>query len=186
MFLFLAEVEHSSGFMSMFENNVINWLLFVGFIYWIMAKNLPPVFAGRETSIKTTLAAAEQARSEAEAYLIKQKEAVANAEAEADKILAEAKAAAKEMQASLEAQTQKDIAEMLTKFENAIASERQVIVNEMRQASVKAAMALAKAQLTHEVTPEVKANLLNQFMEQLETLNTKSLVSSGALESVSK
>ena len=61
------------------------------------------------------------------------------------KILSEAKAAAKEMQASLEAQTQKDIAEMLTKFENAIASERQVIVNEMRQASVKAAMALAKA-----------------------------------------
>lgn len=73
-----------------------------------MAKNLPPVFAGRETSIKTTLAAAEQACSEAEAYLIKQKEAVANAEAEADKILAEAKAA-KEMQASLEACDSKKI-----------------------------------------------------------------------------
>ncbi len=81
---------------------------------------------------------------------------------------------------------QKDIAEMLTKFENAIASERQVIVNEMRQASVRAAMALAKAQLTHEVTPEVKANLLNQFMEQLESLNTHSMSPSGQLNSVSK
>ena len=55
-----------------------------------------------------------------------------------------------------------------------IAAERQMMVTEMRQASVKAAMELAKGQLASAVTPEVKSQMLNQFMEQLETLNTRS------------
>lgn len=178
--LFFAEVEASNGFMSMFENNVINWLLLVAFLWWVLAKNLPPVFKGRDESINATLTAAKAAREEAEALLTRQKAAVANAEKEAEQILAEAKAAAQEMQKSMEEQTQKDIAEMLKKFESAISSERQMLVTEMRQASVKAAMQLAKGQLSSAVTPEVKAQLLNQFMEQLDTF------SSGAGQTVSK
>lgn len=184
MFLF-AEVEHNQLF-AMFENNVINWVLLVVFFWWVMAKNLPPVFKARDESINATLAAAQKARTEAEALLEKQKAAVANAEKEAEQILVEAKTIAAEMQANLEAQTQRDIAEMLVKFESAVASERQLLVNELRQASVKAAIELTRGQLASQTSTEVKANLLNQFMEQLETLNTKSLVSSGALESISK
>ncbi|MFA7337806.1 MAG: ATP synthase F0 subunit B [Candidatus Obscuribacterales bacterium] len=184
MFLF-AEVEHNQLF-AMFENNVINWVLLVAFFWWVMAKNLPPVFQARDESINATLAAAQKARLDAEALLEKQKAAVANAEKEAEQIIVEAKTIAKEMQANLEAQTKKDIAEMLVKFENAVAGERQLLVNELRQASVKAAIELTRGQLASQTSAEVKANLLNQFMEQLETLNTKSLVSSGSLESVSK
>ncbi|CAN5547215.1 hypothetical protein BH11CYA1_BH11CYA1_30930 [soil metagenome] len=184
MFLF-AEVEHNQLF-AMFENNVINWVLLVAFFYWVMAKNLPPVFKARDESINATLAAAHKARVDAEAFLEKQKASVANAEKEAEQILVEAKTIAAEMQANLEAQTKKDIAEMLVKFENAVAGERQLLVNELRQASIKAAIELTRGQLASQTSAEVKANLLNQFMEQLETLNTKSLVSSGALESISK
>ena len=171
--MFFAEVE-APGFMSIFENNLINWLLLVAFLWWILARSLPPVFKGREESINSTLNAAKEARAQAEALLAKQKAAVANAEKDAQEILAEARAAAKDMQESMEAQTKKDIAEMLVKFENAIAAERQMMVTEMRQASVKAAMELAKGQLASAVTPEVKSQMLNQFMEQLETLNTRS------------
>lgn len=183
MFL-LAEVEHNQLF-AMFENNVINWLLLVAFFWWVMAKNLPPAFKAREDSINTTLTAAQNARLEAEALLEKQKAAVANAEKEAEEILAEAKTIAADMKSSMEAQTKKDIAEMLVKFEGSVASERQLLVNELRQAAVKAAIELTRNQLAGQTSPEVKASLLNQFMEQLETLNSKNAVSSGRLESIS-
>ncbi len=184
MFLF-AEVQANPLF-AMFENNVINWFLLVIFFWWVLAKNLPPVFAARELQINSTLEAAQRARLEAEALLAKQKAAVANAEVEAEQIVSEAKNIAAEMQATLEAQTKKDIAEMLVKFENAVAGERQLLVNEMRQAAVKAAIELTRSQLAEQTSAEVKAGLLSQFMEQLETLNAKSIVATGSLESTRK
>lgn len=86
----------------------------------------------------------------------------------------------------MQAQTKKDIDEMLHKFEVAVASERQLLINEMRAASVKAAIELTRQQLTAQTSPEVKANLLNQFMDQLESLNPKSHVSAGSFETISK
>lgn len=180
MFL-LAEVEHS-GLFGMFENNLINWLILVGFLGWVLGKNLPPAFKGREESINATLNQAKKAKEEAEALLEKQKAAVANAEKEAAQILEEAKAVAKEMQASMEAQTKKDIEEMLHKFETAVASERQLLINEMRAASVRAAIELTRNQLASKTSADVKSALLNQFMEQLESLNPKSQMSAGSFE----
>jgi F0F1-type ATP synthase membrane subunit b/b' len=186
MYFFFAEVAESGGIMGMFENNLINWLLLVAFLWWIMATKLPPVFKGREEGIGATLAQTQKAREEAQALLERQKTAVANAEAEAENIIKEAKHAAHEMQVAIEQQSKRDIEDMLHKFEGALASERQVLVTQMRHASVKAAIALTEGQLSTQVTPEVKANLLNQFMAQLETLNVNSVSSGASLESASK
>lgn len=183
---FFAEVGESAGIMGMFENNVINWLLLVAFLYWVMATKLPPVLKGREEGIKATLAQAQKAREEAQEQLSRQKTAVANAEAEAENILKEAKHAAHEMQVAIEEQTKKDVADMLHKFESALAAERQMLVSQMRHAAVHAAIDLARVELAGRVTPEVRANLLNQFMGQLETLNPGNPVSSSTLESISK
>jgi F0F1-type ATP synthase membrane subunit b/b' len=100
--------------------------------------------------------------------------------------LKEAKHAASEMQLAIEEQTKRDMAELLQKFENALATERQGLVEEMRRAAVQAAIQLTRGQLASRVTPEVRANLLNQFMDQLETLNPSHTVSSSSLESISK
>lgn len=181
----LAEVQHNELF-ALFENNLINWLLLAAFLGWVLGKNLPPAFKSREDSINSTLSAALKAREEAEALLQKQKTAVANAEKEAAQILEEAKNVAGQMQATMQAQTKKDIEEMLHKFETAVASERQLLINEMRAASVKAAIELTRQQLSAKTSSEVKANLLNQFMDQLESLNPKSHVSAGSFETISK
>jgi len=184
---FFAEVAENSGFMGMFENNLINWLLLVAFLWWVMATKLPPVFKGREESINATLASAKLAREEALALLEKQKAAVANAEVEAENILKEAKHAAHEMQVAIEQQTKKEVEDMLHKFEGALAGERQMLVTQMRHAAVEAALQLVRGELASRVTPEVRANLLNQFMDQLETLNPGHPVSSStSLESISK
>jgi F-type H+-transporting ATPase subunit b len=183
---FFAEVAEHAGFMGIFENNLINWLILVAFFWWIMSTKLPPIFKGREDSITATLVHAQKAREESQALLEKQKAAVANAEAEAENIVKEAKHAASEMQKAIELQTKKDIEDQLHKFESALAGERQMLVTELRLAAVQAAIELTKGQLASKVTPEVKANLLNQFMAQLETLNTGRSVSSSSLESISK
>jgi len=119
------------------------------------------------------------------ALLEKQKTAVANAEAEAENILKEAREAATEMKSAIEKQTKKEIEDMLVKFEGALAGERQVLITQMRQAAVHAAIELTRNELASRVTPEVRANLLNQFMDQLETMNPGRHTAS-ALESVSK
>jgi F-type H+-transporting ATPase subunit b len=184
---FFAEVAENAGIMGIFENNLINWLLLVAFLWWVLSTKLPPVFKGREESITATLAHAQKAREEAQALLEKQKTAVANAEVEAENILKEAKHAANEMKLAIEQQTKKDIADMLHKFEGALAGERQVLVMQMRQAAVQAAIELTRGQLASRVTPEVRANLLNQFMDQLATLNPGHPVASKtSLESISK
>jgi F-type H+-transporting ATPase subunit b len=185
MFFFAAEAATPEIY-GLFENNLINWLLLMAGILWLMTTKLPPVFKGREEGIHATLSQAQKAREEAQALLEKQKTAVANAEAEAENIIKEAQHAAHEMQISIEQQTKKEMEELLHKFENALASERQVLVTQMRRASIKAALALTEGQLASKVTPEVKSNLLNQFMAQLETLNVNAAVSSAALEKASK
>jgi F-type H+-transporting ATPase subunit b len=183
---FFADVAEHAGIMGIFENNLINWLLLVGFLWWVMSTKLPPVFKGREDSIKATLDHALKAREEAQALLEKQKAAVANAEAEAESIIKEAKHAASEMRLAIEEQTKKDIEDMLHRFETALATERQALVTEMRHAAVQAAIDLTRGQLASRVTAEVRSNLLNQFMDQLETLNPDHPVSSSSLESIAK
>jgi F0F1-type ATP synthase membrane subunit b/b' len=60
--------------------------------------------------------------------------------------------------------------EMLLKFESSIANEKQLLITEMRQAVVKAAVAISQEQLRGQVNDKVKGELLNKFMSQLDTI----------------
>lgn len=154
------------------KSNVLNWLILVGAIVWFAQKNLPTMFASREQSIQESLDAAATARQEAQKFLQDQKERVANAEKEASQILSEAKQVAEQMKAQIQEQTKKDLADLENKFEGAIENERRVLVTEMRAAAAKAAVELSEAYLAGAVNQEVKGKLLNQFMEQLDTVNS--------------
>ena len=183
---FLAEVE-ANGVNAMFENNVINWLVLIGFVIWIMSKNLPPMLKAREDNINLAISQAKEAREMAHNLLQKQESSVANAQAEEEAILSEARSLAEQMKVQIAEQTQKDNAEMNHKFAQAIQGERQLLVNELRQATIKAAVQLTEAQLQSQTNHEVKGQLLNQFMEQLETLNPKgSAVATQSFQSASK
>ena len=106
---FLAEVE-ANGVNAMFENNVINWLVLIGFVIWIMSKNLPPMLKAREDNINLAISQAKEAREMAHNLLQKQESSVANAQAEEEAILSEARSLAEQMKVQIAEQTQKDIA----------------------------------------------------------------------------
>ncbi len=175
MFVFGAEHEVGMGLTEAIFNwksNVLNWLILVGAIVWFAQKNLPAMFAQREKAIQDSLSSAANAREEAQKFLAQQKDRVANAEKEAAQILDEAKHAAEQMKAQIKEQTTKEMADLETKFQMAVENERRALVQEMRSAAAKAAVELSEEHLERAVNQDVKGRLLNQFMEQLDTVNT--------------
>jgi len=167
MFLF-ATMENSNPFLSLFENNLINWCVLIAGLYWLINKYLPPIFAAREESIKTALADAARARAEGETFLEAQKQKIANAEKEMDNILAEAVQVANQMRQQMEAQTQKEIADLSARIGQEIANERQLAISQLRSASARAAINLTKSALPAAITDGVKTRLLDQFVGELE------------------
>ncbi len=176
MFVFAA--EHQAEAVGLAEaifdwkSNVLNWLILVAALVWYAQKSLPGVFAQRARSIQESLNSARNAKEEAQKFLAQQKERVANAEKEAAQILEEAKQAAEQMKVQIKEQTAKEMADLEAKFQSAIENERRVLVTEMRTAAAKAAVELSEQYLAHAVNQEVKGKLLNQFMEQLDTVDS--------------
>lgn len=170
-----AESSHAEGHeghqaMGPFDNNFINWLLLLVFLGWLIQKNMPGVFKSRRESIESEIRAAALARQEGEAFLEEQRKKLANVEAETKQLIADAKTAAQQSASLIEEQTSKEMGELLLKFESSIANERQLLITEMRQAVVKAAVAISEEQLRSQVNEKVKGELLNKFMSQLDTI----------------
>lgn len=170
---FFAETAHEFNPIELFTNfktNLVNWLILMGLIIWAWNKAVPGILDKRAKSIDESLDQARKSREESEKFLASQRSKLANAEAEAAKILSDAKNAASAMKADLEAQTEKDMQALVQKFESSIASERQVLVNEIRTQAVHAAIALSKGYLASNMKQEDKEQMVNQFLEQLDAL----------------
>lgn len=176
MFFFASEAHHAApGLVDVifdWKFNVINWLLLVGFLAYGYSKLVPPKLAQREKSINEALSIAERSKQEADALLAEQKAKLADAEVERTKIVDEAKAVAKQLQADIEAQTKREVSDLERKLESAIANERQMIITEVRTAAVKAAMQLTRAHLENNVSEDDNKRLLSQFMQELDSLDS--------------
>jgi F-type H+-transporting ATPase subunit b len=179
VFLF-ANLEHSNWIAVLLapQSNVINWLVLLVVLACLGAKYLPPTLQARKETIESELQAAAQAREQASKQLEEQKRKVAAADKEADQILVEAKQAAEQMRIEIEKQTESDVAELLKKFEMAMANERQLAISEMRAVAIRAAIKLAEENLRSAMTEEARAKLLTQFVEQLDSISDGQQVSS--------
>ena len=153
---------------SLFENNVINWIVLVIGVVYLWNKNVPKMFKARAEAIEASLADAAQAKKQGAEYLAEQEKRIANAEQEAQKILSEAKQVAAEMKQQMEAQTAKDLADLRTKMEQQIANERQLCVTQLKEVAARASITLTEQVLPTLLDEKAKARLLTQFMEQLD------------------
>lgn len=176
MFLF-AHVGHENIIASLldFHSNFINWLLLVAIVYWLVRNFIPPVISKRQQSINNELAMAAKTRQDAELALAEQKRQIEQASKAAEQIVVEAKETAKQMSNDIKQQTEKDMSEMLTKFEMAAHNERQAAILEMRAVVSKAAVKLAEQNLNAILSPGNKAKIANEFMAELSKLNQSNL-----------
>lgn len=171
--LFFAEVGDPS-FLSLlldFKSNLLNWLLLVALLGWLYTKYVPPILRARKEQIDADLKAATDAREAAAKALDEQKQKVAKSDLEAERIIVEAKEEAAQLRDHIGSQTDKDLAELLRKFEGQAANERRLAISQMRQIAVKAAITLAEENMTQAMTEEKRSKLLNQFIEQLDIIN---------------
>ncbi len=174
---FFAHATESFSVLDLFLNfktNLVNWLILMGLIIWAWNKAVPGILDKRAKNIDEALNQAKASRQEAEKFLADHKARLANAEQEAAKILSDAKEVATQMKVDLEAQTERDMQALHQKFESSIANERQVLVNEIRTQAVHAAINLSRTWLSENMSAKAKEQLVNQFLEQLDTLESQS------------
>jgi F-type H+-transporting ATPase subunit b len=189
MFFFFAADPGSFNPMELFldfQNNIINWCILFGCLVWLWRKHTPAMFESRKLNIQTALQDAATARQQGEQLLLDQQARVANQDQEAAKILAEAKSLAAELKQQIIDQTAHDIADLKQKMDNRILNERQLMITEMRSAAASAAIQLTKEVLPTLMNETVKKNLLNQFMEQLDSATSgRSTISSDLFDAKS-
>lgn len=166
--LLFATMENTNTFFALFENNLFNWVVLLGAVFWLCGKFMPGMFSTREENINTALQDAARVRAEGEAFLEAQRQKIANAEKEMDNILAEAVQVANEMRQQMESQTQKEMNDLRVRIEQEIANERQLAISQLRTAAAKAAVRLSEAALPAAITDGSRARLLEQFVDQLE------------------
>jgi F-type H+-transporting ATPase subunit b len=167
VFLF-AEMNAYEAARSLFENNLINWLVLLAGLIYLWKKYVPAMFAAREESITQALRDAAQAKLQSEKMLAEQKVRISNAEREASKILSDAKVFANELKVELETQTEKEVSQLKTRIEQQITYERELAVTQMREAAAKASISLTEKILPSLLDEAVKSRLLTEFMEQLD------------------
>ncbi|MBX9571647.1 MAG: F0F1 ATP synthase subunit B [Candidatus Obscuribacterales bacterium] len=164
----------------LFSNNLINWLLLVVILIYMWMRLTPPIFAARKEKIDAAMREAEQARLEGEQFQKEQEARIQNAEAEAAKILDEAKKVAADMAADIKKQTETESAALIKRIDEQIEAEKRMAITEMRSRAATVAVRLAEASLPGAITGSAKSRLLNQFIEQLEHSSTSKSDSNGS------
>src|SRR5215475_4497349 len=125
--------------MEFFRNNLVNWLILVGVVYYFWMKIMPAVFGDRRQKIQSAIDDAERAKQEGQAFLTEQKARIANAEKESDDILVEARKVAEQVKQQAAEKAQADIAALERKLDQQIATHKQMVITELRsQAAVTA------------------------------------------------
>ncbi len=170
MFL-LATIQNGGSVLGLFSNNLINWFALVGLLVWLWRKYVPTTLSQRKNSIEYALQNAASAKQEGEAFLAEQRQKLAQAETESDKIVSEAKKVAQEMHREIAEQTKKELADFTARIDHDIAIQRQMAITELRAQAAKAAIALSKKSLPQALTEACQNKLLDQFVSELDSIN---------------
>jgi F-type H+-transporting ATPase subunit b len=182
-------MEHPGGFtfQYLFESNLVNWLLLVVGIIYLWQKYMPAVFKQREEQTEAALKDAALAKKQGEELLAEIRSRLANKDAELEKIRNEGKQLAEQLKKQMEEQTNKDAKDLELKIKQQMANERQLAITQLRQAAAQAAIKLTEQVLPTLLDEKAKAQLLNQFMEQLDAASGEGqMISPNKFESAGK
>ncbi len=156
-----------------FESNLINWIVLTIGLAFLWQKFMPGIFADRRQRIEQAITQAEKIKTDGETFMANQRVRIENAKEEADQILVEAKQVAERMKVSIADQAQKDAVDLQKKIEQQISTHRQMVIAELRSQAAVVAVRLAEATLPGAITANVKQNLQEGFIGQLDAIGTK-------------
>ena len=125
----------------------------------------------REKRISDALAAAEQARQEAEEVLREHRQKITAAEEEARKIVAEARAAGANVRQTIVSQAREEAERMLDQARTSIESEKRAAIAELRRETANLAIQAASALIDANLDDEKNRGLIDDLIAKIPESN---------------
>lgn len=172
LFILAAEEHEENGWLLPADINEVIWgsiafAIVLGLFLW---KGLPLVkraMQGRSERIAAELAAAEQARKDAEAELAAVRADLANADVEAERIVADAKARAEQLKADLIARAEAEVAEAAQRARIEIEASKEHALADLRAEIAARALRAAEAVVSANLDQSTHSQLIDRYIEQV-------------------
>ena len=171
LILLAAEASHGSegiGFnFNILETNIINLSVVIGVLFVVGSKALKSTLSERQEGISTEIKEVEARLAKAESELKEQKQNVADAKTEAERILSDAKARAKSSKESILAQAKQDVERMKASAAQDLNAEQDRVIAELRQRVVSLALEKVETQLPSRLDDASQKQLIDRSIAVL-------------------
>lgn len=168
----IAEVENveGSGFglnFDLLETNLINLIIIIGLLIFFGRKTLGETLASRKAQIQSSIQEAEARKKKAAAQLAEQQQKIAQAKAEAERLIKDAHERAEAAKASILAQADKDIERLKSDAQRDLSSQQERILAELRQRVAELSLERVEARLKSELDESAQQRLLERSVSML-------------------
>ena len=172
--LLLLAVEASgveeSGFglnFDLLDTNLINLVIIIGVLIVFGRKFLGETLSSRRSQIQTEIQDAEQRKQKAASELASQQQKLAQAQAEAKKLLEDANKRAESAKAAILAQADKDIERLQAEAQKDVSSQQDKIATQLRQYVAEKALIAAESLCKSELNDASQQQLIDRSISML-------------------
>ncbi|MGH7504054.1 MAG: F0F1 ATP synthase subunit B, partial [Longimicrobiales bacterium] len=160
-------------------SNVSFWTLVIFVVLLIVLRRYayPPILgyaAAREQRIQDSLDEAKRQREEAEALLATQRRELAEAQREAQQVIAEGRQAAERLRQELLERARAEQEEIVARATHDIERERERAVESIRREAVELAIAAAAKLVGRKLSAEEDRRLVSEYLGRVESSGEKS------------
>lgn len=152
---------------NLFETNLINLAIFVGVLVYFGKKVLIDLLNERREKIAQAVQEAQEQQQKAAAALAQEEKNLAQAQAEAERIRQEAEQRAKEAQAAIASQSEKDIQRLKDMASQDLNSRQEAAIAELRRRVTAMALERAESRLTSQLDESSQQAIINRSIAEL-------------------
>lgn len=163
--LLTAEAAEKSGIglnLDILETNVINLAIIIGVLIYFGRGFLGKTLSERQARIEEAIKDADERKRQAAAALADGQQKLAQAQAEAAKILAEAEERSKVAREAILARSQEDVQRMKAAAAQDVSSQQERVVSELRQRIAELALQRVEAHLQSGLNEETQQRLIDR------------------------
>ena len=164
----LASEEGGFGLnFDILETNLINLVIIIGVLVYFGSSFLGNILSERRSAIEAAIKGAEERQKKAAAALIEQQKNLKEAQAQAERIKAEAQENAQKARAAVLAQADRDVERMKASAQQDLTSQQERVLRELRQRVATLALSKVEADLPGALTDDVQASLVDRSIALL-------------------
>lgn len=164
--LAVEEAEVGLNF-DLLETNIINLVIIVGVLVYFGSKFLGNTLSSRRSDIETAIRDAEQRKQTAAAALAEEQQKLAQAQADAEQIKADAQIAAGKAREAVLAQAEQDVERLKAAAAQDLSAQQERVVRELRQRIAALAMNKVESELPNRLNEDVQKRLVDQSIALL-------------------